>query len=69
MGKENYNSAQKPSYKMRKEIVSPQEVRKMLKLVKQNVIFSANVNQHTLLWKVDGTWLGNHQQRANIGEW
>ena len=24
---------------------------------------------HTLLWKVDGTWLGNQQQRAHAGEW
>ena len=24
---------------------------------------------HTLLWKVDGTWLGNQQQRAHVGEW
>ena len=34
------------------------------------MISSPKVNQPILLlWKVDGTWLGNQQQRANVGEW
>ena len=29
-------------------------------LLKENVIFGSNgVSAHTLLWKTDGTWLGN----------
>ena len=41
-------------------------------LLKENVIFSLQFqgeSTHTLLWKVDGTWLGNQQQRAIVGEW
>ena len=34
------------------------------------MISSPKVNQPILLlWKVDGTWLGNQQQRANVGGW
>ena len=37
--------------------------------LKENVIFNFKVNQPMLCHWVDGTWLGNQQQGATVGEW